>query len=132
MSGPQKSGVFIYGKEIERLASFYLKVISDAQKIYATADMVVINVPGSQLVIHKFPPDVESTLEMTAPPKVRASAIRPFYTVSSIDSVADTVAALGGNVLPEVYQGAGFKVSNAYDPEGNIFQIREFSDESGQ
>jgi predicted enzyme related to lactoylglutathione lyase len=45
--------------------------------------------------------------------------------VPSISAAQEAAHALGGEVLPEQWQGPGFVVRNALDPEGNIFQVRE-------
>jgi predicted enzyme related to lactoylglutathione lyase len=42
--------------------------------------------------------------------------------LSSAEAVA---ASLGGKLFGQEYAGPGFKVRNGYDPEGNIFQVRE-------
>lgn len=73
-----------------------------------------------------MPPDVASQVEITSPPQVRdRAAIKFFCTVASLSGAEATAHALGGQVLPEQWQGPGFVVRNTVDPEGNIFQLRE-------
>jgi predicted enzyme related to lactoylglutathione lyase len=48
-----------------------------------------------------------------------------------VDSLAEAKAqatALGGIVFDDEWSGPRFRVRNACDPEGNVFQLREFFD----
>lgn len=48
-----------------------------------------------------------------------------FFTDPSIVDACEVAHELGGGVDPGQWQGPGFAVRNAYDPEGNVFHIRE-------
>lgn len=125
MPAPARAGVFIYAKEPKRLAAYYQSVLGMA--IAHRADqMVVLSSPDLQLVVHSMPPHVDSQVVITSPPQLRDSAaIKFFCTVPSLATADAAARALGGRVFPEQWQGPGFVVRNACDPEGNIFQLRE-------
>lgn len=82
--------------------------------------------PDFQMVVHAIPPHIASTIVISSPPVRREqTAIKLFFTVSSLSEARATAAKLGGEVFSEQWNGPGFRVCNACDPEGNIFQVRE-------
>ena len=124
MSAPARAGIFIYAKDPEHLASFYQSVLGMAAA-HRTDQMVVLSSPDLQVIVHAMPPAVASQIAITSPPQPRDSAaIKFFCTVPSLLGAEESTQALGGHVLPEQWQGPGFVVRNACDPEGNIFQVR--------
>jgi len=127
MSGPARNGLFLYAKDLERLAGFYQSLLA-MRRVHATAELVVLQVPDSdmQLVIHAIPVPIAASIVITTPPVRREdSALKFFLTVPSLPEARTLAASLGGEVYTEQWQGLGFIVSNACDPEGNVFQLRE-------
>ena len=126
-SGPARAGLFIYAKDLDRLINFYEAVLG-AVLIHRVPELAVLQSPDIQLVIYQLPPDRCGKIEVANPPHWRESALKFFFTVQSI--VDATVIAIkhGGGVDSEQWQGSGFVVRNAYDPEGNVFHIRELLD----
>ena len=127
MSGPSQAGLFIYAVDVERITHFYESILG-MSRLHATKEMVVLQLQNLQLIVHYIPEHIASTFEITAPPERREdTALKFFFTVESIANARTTAAALGGQVFDEQWQGPGFNVCNACDPEGNIFQLREAS-----
>lgn len=125
MSTPARAGIFIYAKDPTRLACFYQGVLGMTEA-HRTNQMVVLRSPDLQLIVHAMPPQVASQVEITEPPQLRdGAAIKFFCTISSLSSAQKSAVALGGQLLSEQWQGPGFVVRNACDPEGNIFQVRQ-------
>lgn len=125
MSGPARAGLFIYAKNLERLASFYQSLLG-MTRAHATPELVVLRSPELQITVNAMPPQIAGTLEISTPPKKRDNAAyKFFFTVPSLAQATVSAASLGGEVLPEKWRGPGFVVCNAVDPEGNIFQVRE-------
>lgn len=125
MSGPARAGLFIYAKDVERLAHFYRSLL-DMARVHATPELVILRSPDLQITIHPLPAALASRVEISVPPVPRdTAAYKFFHTVPSLARAAEVAAALGGEVLPEQWRGPGFVVRNAVDPEGNIFQVRE-------
>jgi predicted enzyme related to lactoylglutathione lyase len=88
--------------------------------------LVVLQSPDIQLVVHAIPTLIAQTITIISPPQRRANtALKFFFTVASLGAAEETARALGGEVDPEEWQGPGFRVRNACDPEGNVFQVRE-------
>ncbi len=124
MPGPARAGALLYAKDIERLAGFYEKLISMV-RAHTSSERIVLESPDFQLVVHAMPPHIASTVVIKSPPERRETSIKLFFTVSSLSAARLTAAELGGEVFLEEWQGPGFRISNACDPEGNIFQVRE-------
>lgn len=125
MPGPARAGALIYAKDLERLSHFYQELLS-MQLLSADSEHHVIESADIQLVIHTIPPSIAATFEIAIPPTPREEqAIKLFFTVPSLSDTAAIATSLGGSLFGQEYTGRGFKVRNAYDPEGNIFQVRE-------
>ena len=125
MSGPAQAGLFIYAKDLPRLAGFYESLLG-MSRVHAVSDLVVLRSPDIQLTLHAIPPAIAASISISSSPEKRAdAALKFFFTVSSIAEAVVRASALGGEALPEQWQGPGFRVCNAVDPEGNIFQVRE-------
>ena len=127
MSGPARAGLFIYAADPERLADFYLQMLGMV-RVRTTAELVILNSPDLQIVVHAMPGDAAAESSASSPPVRReAAAFKFFHTVPSISALEPLARALGGEILAEQWRGPGFIVRNAVDPEGNIFQLREFA-----
>jgi len=124
MPGPAPAGLIIYAKAPDRLAAFY-EALLGMTRLHATAERVVIESPDLQLVIHAMPPEAAASVRIESPPQHRRSALKFFFTVPSLAVAGELAATLGGEVLSEEWQGPGFRVRNAIDPEGNVFHLRE-------
>ncbi|MBW8368891.1 MAG: glyoxalase/bleomycin resistance/dioxygenase family protein [Arenimonas sp.] len=125
MSGPARAGVFIYAKDLSRLAGFYESLLG-MSRAHTAADLVVLCSPDIQLTLHAIPAAIAASISISSPPEKREdAALKFFFTVPSIAQAAARAPALGGEVLPDQWQGPGFRACNATDPEGNIFQVRE-------
>ena len=125
MSGPARAGLFIYAKELERIASFY-EGVAGMQKIHTSDDLIVLESTDIQLLVHKIPEPIASEITIDSPPGPREdTALKFFFTVPSLAQARLAAERLGGEVFNENWKGPGFLVCNAMDPEGNIFQVRE-------
>jgi predicted enzyme related to lactoylglutathione lyase len=126
MSGPARAGLFVYAKDVARLARFY-EAVAEMRRVADTPEMIVLASPDIQLLVHAIPPAIAATIEISSPPARREdTALKFFLSVPSLAAARDTAATLGGDVGHENWRGPGFTVCNAVDPEGNVFQLREF------
>ena len=125
MSGPARAGLFLYARDLGCLADFYQSFLGMAH-LHASDELVVLESQDVQLIVHQIPLHIASGITITTPPTPRGdSALKFFFTVPSISNARSMAVELGGGVLDTVYRGRGFRASNAWDPEGNIFQVRE-------
>ena len=125
MPGAARAGLFIYAKDLSRLAGFYESLLGMLRP-HSAVDLVILRSPDIELTLHAIPAAIAATISITSPPERREeAALKFFFTVPSIANVAAMAPSLGGEVLPGQWQGPGFRVCNVVDPEGNIFQVRE-------
>jgi predicted enzyme related to lactoylglutathione lyase len=125
MPGPARAGLFVYAKDAERLATFYASV-AGMVRLHATDELIVLESADIQLLVHRIPAAIAAGIAITSPPQRREdTALKFFFTVPSIEAAKATATRLGGDVSGERWNGPGFVVCNACDPEGNIFQVRE-------
>jgi predicted enzyme related to lactoylglutathione lyase len=125
MPGPARAGALIYAKNLEQVSSFYQQVLNMVL-LMADAEHHVIESPDFQIIIHAIPPHIATTFDIASPPEAREdTAIKLFFTVESLATAAQTAAQLGGQLMESEWIGPGFRVRNALDPEGNVFQLRE-------
>ena len=125
MSGPARAGCLIYALNLSTLAGFYETVLG-MKRLHATEEIVVLQSPDMQLLVHAIPPQYAEGITISSPPEPREeAALKFFFTVPSLEVAGSQMAALGGGSLPGSWDGPGFRVRNAFDPEGNIFQLRE-------
>lgn len=96
------------------------------RQVHADEDIAVLASPDLQLLVHHIPAHIAADIHIETPPVRREDcAIKFFATVPSLVDAGTTAATLGGQLFDERWQGPGFIVCNAMDPEGNVFQIRE-------
>lgn len=125
MTAPARAGVFVYAKDLPRLAAFYAAVLG-LRQVHATDEMAILASPDLQLLVHRIPAAIAAGIRIETPPLPREDAAYKFFaTVPSLADAGATAASLGGALFDERWQGPGFIVCNAMDPEGNVFQVRE-------
>jgi predicted enzyme related to lactoylglutathione lyase len=127
MPGPARAGALIYALDPEALSGFYQQLLG-MRLLHATDEIQVIESSDMQLLIHAIPAQVAATITIAKPPQPREEqAIKLFFTVPSLAEAEATARLLGGDLFGPRYAGPGFTVRNGYDPEGNIFQVRELT-----
>jgi len=130
MAGPAQAGLFIYAKDIDRIARFY-ELVAGMVRLHVTAELMVLESVDIQMLVHQIPAHVAADVVISSPPiKRENTALKFFFTVPSISKARALAVRLGGDVFDECWQGPGFVVCNAMDPEGNVFQVRESSSRS--
>lgn len=128
MPGPARAGALIYAKDMHRLAGFYEAVLG-MRTLHATAELMVIESPDFQMVLHALPAAYAERVRLSMPPAPREdTALKLFFTVPSLAEAQTRATAQGGIVFDGEWCGPRFRVRNACDPEGNVFQLREFFD----
>jgi predicted enzyme related to lactoylglutathione lyase len=128
MPGPARAGLFLYALDMEAITAFYAAIVG-METLSQTADLTVLESPDMQLLVHRIPAAIAATIRLSSPPVRREdTALKFFFTVPSLAAARAKARALGGEVGDENWQGPGFIVCNAVDPEGNIFQLRESSE----
>ena len=131
MPGAARAGLFVYAKDAERVAGFY-EAVAGMSRLQSSADLIVLGSADIQLLVHAIPDPIARDIEVTSPPMRREdTALKFFLSVPSLDVARADAARLGGEVFDENWRGPGFVVCNAMDPEGNVFQLREWTVREG-
>ncbi|KFN20546.1 VOC family protein [Aeromonas bestiarum] len=126
MPGPARAGALIYARDIGLLTHFYRTLLQMDIRSQDAAFVVMEN-DDIQLLIHAIPESIACDIDIQVPPILRKQgAIKLFFTVPSLAWAEARAADLGGGLLPQQWPGPGFVLRNAFDPEGNILQLREF------
>ncbi|NBY59178.1 MAG: hypothetical protein EBQ52_03255 [Synechococcaceae bacterium LLD_019] len=125
MSGPARTGVLFYAKNLALVSAFYEQVLG-AKLVHSDEEHRVLQSPDVQLIIHAIPQQYASSIVIDVPPVPRdEQAIKPFFTVGSLEQAEALAEQLGGKVCGTIWPGPGMKVRNVCDPEGNIVHLRE-------
>ena len=126
MPGPARAGALIYARDLGLLTHFYRTLLQMDIRSQDAAFVVMEN-DDIQLLIHAIPESIAFDIDIQVPPQLREQgAIKLFFTVPSLAWAEARAADLGGGLLPQQWPGPGFVLRNAFDPEGNILQLREF------
>ena len=119
----------VFAKDVPGLAAFYRALLDLSDKA-ADADHVVLEGEGFQLVIHGIPAAVALAIEITTPPEVREETpIKLCWQVLSLADARQQARALGGGLGAPDREWAWrhFRACDGFDPEGNVFQLREWA-----
>lgn len=129
MSDQPQAGAVIYAKEIDRVSRFYREALG-FQATRIAPDHQLLEIPGFQLVIHSIPAAISETITITDPPELRTDAAQKLiFYVAELGVTRQTAMKLGGGLNPpeSEWQFQGHTVCDGYDPEGNIFQLRQIA-----
>jgi hypothetical protein len=81
MSGPARTGVLIYAKNVLSVSAFYERILG-AKVTREDDDHRVLQAPDVQFIIHAIPEPYGSSIVIQVPPVAREEqAIKPFFTV---------------------------------------------------
>lgn len=112
--------------DVPRLARFY-SVVASMAVLHEDDAHVVLETEGFQLVIHALrgEPDPSGT---TGGPAIREdSYIKVCLPVERIAAARNLAQSLGGGLQPpeREWEARGFRACDGFDPEGNVFQLRQ-------
>ena len=120
-------GAVLYAKDLGRLVEFYSSV-ADIEPQAIEEWFVVLGAKPSQFVIMRIPKRIAETIDIATPPEPREDTpIKLVFGVKDIAHARDRAAELGGTMKASEreWEFEGTKVCDGYDPEGNIFQLRQ-------
>jgi predicted enzyme related to lactoylglutathione lyase len=119
-------GAVLYAKDLQRLVDFYSAVVGvEVQK--SEQGFAILGSKPSQLVIVRIPQHLADIIDITTPPVPREGT--PMKLVFAVDDIASArlrAAERGAvvNAIEHEWDFEGARVSDGYDPEGNVFQLR--------
>lgn len=127
MSNRPKPSAVIFARDIIPMAHFYTHVVGMIA-VHTDQDHIVLDADGFQLVIHGIPAAIAASFDISVPPEIRTDTpLKICLPVDSIQQARRLAKSLGGKIKPRTseWQARGFRACDGYDPEGNIFQVRE-------
>lgn len=125
MTDTARAGALIYAKDLASLSTFYQGVLP-AARVEAGPQHHVLAWPDFQLTLHAIPPHIAETITLSVPPAPREETpLKLIFTVPSLAEAAQAAARLGGRLFDTGWEGPGFRARGGWDPEGNIFELRE-------
>ena len=125
MPGPARAGALLYALNLPEVSAFYREVLG-MQLLHGAPTHHVIENADLQLVLHAIPAAIAAGITVATPPVPREdTALKLFFTVPSFAAAEACILRLGGGMVPGEWPGPGFRIRHFFDPEGNIFQLRE-------
>jgi predicted enzyme related to lactoylglutathione lyase len=120
-------GAVLYAKDLNLLVQFYSSVAGiEPQSI--ENEFAILGSRPSQLIIVRIPKRIARTIDIATPPERREDTpLKLVFGVADIAPARDRAAELGGavNAAEREWEFEGAKVCDGYDPEGNVFQLRQ-------
>ena len=129
MPGSLAAGAVVYAKNAPALAAFYAAVAGLSQ-VHAEPDHVVLEASGFQLVVLAVPAHIAASIHISSPPRRRENTpIKLVFAVGSLAASRATAQRLGGelNAAEREWEFQGARVCDGFDPEGNVFQVRQYA-----
>jgi predicted enzyme related to lactoylglutathione lyase len=116
----------VYAKDLGVVAAFYEQVLSVTPLAVQTTH-VLLPIGNGRLWIHAIPAEYSATIEIAQPPQLREETpIKLSLPVSSLTAARRTAMACGGGVAASdrAWEYEGTWHLDAWDPEGNVLQLR--------
>jgi len=128
MSAQPKAGAVLYAKNLAAVQSFYQKV-TGLEVVLVEDAHVVLESSTFQLVILEIPEAIATSIIIDSPPKRRSETpIKLVFPVHSIIEARAASALFGGelNASEHEWKYQACRVCDGHDPEGNVFQLRQY------
>ncbi|MBX3630106.1 MAG: hypothetical protein KF908_09370 [Nitrosomonas sp.] len=124
---PYPFSAVIYAKDAQCLASFYEDMLS-LSRVEEGPGFIFLASEGLELSVVQAPAAIAESIRLTDPPEVReVTPIKLSFQVADIKRTRITVQRLGGGLKePEAtWSWRGALHLDGFDPEGNVFQLRQ-------
>jgi hypothetical protein len=126
-----QAGAVLYAKEPEKVAAFYREV-ANMHVCHIDSQYIELQSNSFQLVVLQIPKRIASSIVIASPPVRREEgAIKLVLFTQSIAGARVAAARFGGalNGPEREWLFQGHIVCDGHDPEGNVFQLRQRSNE---
>jgi predicted enzyme related to lactoylglutathione lyase len=124
-----ETGAVLFTINLQSLATFYERVM-DMRVLTTADDHICLETGGFQLIVHQIPEHYARNIKIQTPPVLReAAAVKLAFRVKSISKAREVASGLGGTVHPpeREWSWQGSTVCDGYDPDGNVFQLWQYS-----
>jgi predicted enzyme related to lactoylglutathione lyase len=126
MGSPNVTAVLL-AKDLTRVAEFYTRALG-MRSIVQDEQHSQLLCHGFELVVHQIPEAMADEITIEQPPQRRiGTAIRLNIPVASIAASRATARSLGGGIddAPPAWAERNANFFLGYDPEGNVFGVRQ-------
>lgn len=116
----------LYAKDLAVLATFYQRVLN-LSPLVSEPTHVVFALGEARLWVHAIPAQYAADIHIATPPSLREeAAVKLSLPVRSLADARHALRDSGGGIsAPERdWENAGVWHLDAWDPEGNVFQLR--------
>jgi predicted enzyme related to lactoylglutathione lyase len=126
---PQRGlmGAVLYAKNLDRLVEFYSSVAGiEPQSI--EQGFAILGTRPSQFIIVRVSKRIADTIDIATPPEPREDTpLKLVFGVEDMANARNRALELGGaiNAAEREWEFEGARVCHGYDPEGNVFQLRQ-------
>ena len=118
-------GALLYVKDVERISAFYQAVLGLPVR-FSDERHQILGATDPALTIHAIPSDLAAEIEIRVPPVIREDqSIKILFSVASLAEAGAHARRLGGGMFDSAWSGQGFTARDGFDPEGNVFHLRE-------
>lgn len=118
----------VYAKDARRLAEFYGQMLS-LPSLESGDGFLRLGAAGYELTVVQAPSAIADHVVIADPPDVRESTpIKLSFAVDDIEALRPLLARLGGGLREAGWSGRGVRHVDGWDPEGNVFQLRQKDD----
>jgi predicted enzyme related to lactoylglutathione lyase len=129
MPEPASVHIVVYAKEADAVARFYESVFVLA-RLECDSGFVMLEGIGYELSVVAMPEHLALQVTLQSPPAPREDTpVKVSFLVSDIESRRQTVLNAGGSLKPpeETWSWRGQLHLDGFDPEGNVFQLRQIA-----
>jgi catechol 2,3-dioxygenase-like lactoylglutathione lyase family enzyme len=114
----------VFSVDVPRLAAFYQAVLGARPTVESSGDIRLRN-DREEVLVHSVPARIARTIDVRVPPVPReASALKPVFDVSSLETALEEVRSNGGVVTTRTFTFDGLTRHDVLDPDGNVIQLR--------
>lgn len=125
MNGMPVPAVVLFVENIKKVAAFYQSV-ADMTLVLEDDHHAILELPNFQLVVHGLPGGTSASSSSTF--EIREDSYVKFsLPVADIAAARTKAAEAGGCVYPpeKEWEARSIRACDGYDPEGNVFQVRQ-------
>lgn len=120
-------GAVVYVKDLLLTSLFYRQVFN-LLLAQQEPDFIVLKKENFDLLLVKTPAEIAANIQISSPPALREDMpIKLIFQVDNLAKTRDLASQFGGHIFPKEHEWVfqNYRVCDGFDPEGNIFQLRE-------
>ena len=123
----QAPGLVIYAKDKDKVANFYKRVLN-LETVAEELGFALLQAGSVEIAVVLIPEHVAIEIEIASPPKVREDTpFKPWFLVQNFERTRVAAVGAGGQLKPAntAWRWRGAVYLDGWDPEGNVFQLRQ-------